>query len=96
METTEEAPTRRRGRKSREEQLVETDTKVTVWASLGMTVNLGNYENQKIDIGVSGLPVDASDEFIALQLNKAKLTLNKAVEGLADEMRRRITEDYGR
>lgn len=71
-------------------------TRVKVWASLGMTLNIGNYENQKIDIGVTGLPVDAPPEYIQEQLQKATVTLHSAVEHLAKEMARRLQEDYGR
>lgn len=77
-------------------EAAEENTKVTVWASLGATINLGNYESQKIDIGITGIPIDASDEFIAERLAKANVTLHTVVESLAQEMGRRMREDYGR
>lgn len=94
MET--EVKRRGRPRSNGKEEGETPEAKVTVWASLGMTINTGNFENQKVDIGVAGLPVDASPEFIAEQLDKAKLTLHTAVEALAAEMTRRLSEDYGR
>lgn len=75
---------------------MDPDSGVRVWASLGMTINLGNYENQKIDIGLTGIPVDASPEWIQEQLTKAEITLHSVVEGLAQEMGRRLKEDYGK
>lgn len=69
---------------------------VKVWASLGATIQTKPFENQKIDIGISGIPVDASPEFIEKQLEKATITLHTVVESLAKEMSRRLREDYGR
>lgn len=74
----------------------ESETPIRVWASLGATINLGNYESQKIEIGVTGIPVDASPEFIAERLSQATVTIHTVVESLAQEMGRRMKEDYGR
>ena len=68
----------------------------TISASIGMTINIGNFENQKIEIGVAGIPVDATPEYIEEQLGKATTTINTAVEHLAAEMGKRLKEDYGR
>lgn len=67
-----------------------------VWASLGCTINTGNYENQRIDIGVAGIPINATDEYLVQILEQASATLHKIVDGLAVEMGRRLQEDYGR
>lgn len=72
------------------------DSQPTVWASVGATINLGNFENQKIDIGVAGIPINASPEFLAEKLSQATVTLHTVVESLAQEMSRRMKEDYGR
>jgi hypothetical protein len=74
---------------------VET-TRVKVWASLGMTIQTAPFENQKLDMGVSGIPIDASDQYIEEQMRQATITLNKVVDSLAREMTRRLREDYGR
>jgi hypothetical protein len=93
---------KKRGRKPKivgddtQEISIETQSEVKVWASLGITLNTGNYENQKLDIGVTGIPVDATDEYIEEQMIKATGTLNRVVEHLAKEMGRRLKEDYGR
>ena len=68
----------------------------TVWASIGQTINLGNYENIKLDIGVSGVPVGASEEYIAEKMDAAQKTLHQVVEALAMELKRRVTEDIKR
>lgn len=75
---------------------LEQKPNITVWASLGATIRTADYENQKLDIGVRGIPVGASDEFIATQMEKAKETLHAVVDHLAAEMGRRMIEDYGR
>lgn len=67
-----------------------------VWASLGATIRTGDYENQKIDIGVSGVPIDASDEQIALLMDQSILTIEKVLEGLGNKMAKIMSEDYGR
>lgn len=69
---------------------------VKVWASLGATVNIGNFENNKIDIGVSGIPAGASSEYIEEQMKLAVMTIHEIVDDLAAEMGRRLREDYGR
>jgi len=71
-------------------------TRVKVWASLGFTIQTAPFENQKLDMGVSGIPVDASDEYIESQMQQATITLDKVVNSLAKEMGRRLREDYGR
>ncbi len=64
----------------------------TVWASIGTTVNLGNFENAKIDMGMSGVPIDISDEEFVARMLQAKKTLNDIVNGLADELNRRVED----
>lgn len=64
----------------------------TVWASVGTTVNLGNFENAKIDLGMSNVPVDISDEEFAARMLQAKKVLNDIVNGLGEELNRRIDD----
>lgn len=67
----------------------------TVWASIGQTINLGNYENVKIDIGLSGIPVDCTEEYLDEQLASAGDTLKKIVFKLAEELQKRAKEVRG-
>lgn len=71
------------------------DTKVTVWAGLSRTIQIKPYEPIKIDIGMSGIPVGASSEWLAEQLDAANKTLHEVVESLAKEMTRRLRDDLG-
>lgn len=68
----------------------------TVGASLGMKINLGNYESQDILVWLTGIPVGASPEYIAAQMPQAQITLGQVVDTLAQEMGRRLRDDYGR
>lgn len=72
------------------------DNEPTVWASLGATINTGNYENQKIDIGIAGVPINATPEYLEEILNKATITIHSVVERLAEDMSQRMHDDYGR
>lgn len=71
------------------------ESEPTVWASIGTTVNTGNFENIKIDVGLSGIPVGSTDEYLAHKLQEANLTLEKVVSILAQQLGDRIDE-YGR
>lgn len=78
-----------------EEQL-QAGSGVKLWCSLGTTIRTADYENQKIDLGISGVPLGASDEYIQNLVDEANITLQKMVYGLATEMSRILREDYGR
>lgn len=67
-----------------------------VWVSMGTTINTGNFENQKLDIGISGVPVGASQEYIDEMLKRAIMTSQDVVYVLAKEMGRILKEEYGR
>jgi hypothetical protein len=58
----------------------------TVWVSLGMTVNLGNFENQKLDVGLAGIPADASPEYLEKVLGEAGKTIDTIMEGLGQQL----------
>lgn len=72
------------------------DPKTTVWASIGQTIATRQYENIKIDIGVSGIPVSCSDEELNQRLEAASFTLDRVVNALATQLARRVKEDLGR
>lgn len=67
-----------------------------IWVSLGTTINTGNYENQKIDIGITGVPVGASQEYIDNLMARAIVSSQQVVLALAQEMGRILREEYGR
>jgi hypothetical protein len=67
----------------------------TAWASLGATVNTGNFENTKIDIGVSGIPIDATPEQRAAMMELSKKTLYEVVMTLGEELGKRIQDIKG-
>lgn len=74
---------------------MESEPKTTVGASLGATINLGNYESQKMDAWITGVPVDATDEQLALLLSKANITVEKVIMALAEELNQRIADIRG-
>ena len=65
-----------------------------VWASLGTTIQTRPYENVKIDIGISGIPLDCSDGHLEEILKGANISLQRIVDSLATEMARRIENDF--
>lgn len=77
---------------AKEESAVSQEPRV--WASLGCTITTRQYENVKIDIGVSGIPIDCSPEHLAVILKGAQLQLQRVVDSLAEEMSRRIENDF--
>lgn len=71
---------------------MESNQEPKVWASLGQTINLGNFENVKIDIGLSGIPINCTPEFMEEQLNSASKTLEQIVFRLAQELQQRARD----
>lgn len=73
------------------------ETKVpTCGASLGTTINVGNYENYKIDMWLTGIPVDATPEYVAERIKDSRKTLEQIVFGLAEELGQRILDVKGK
>lgn len=68
------------------------DSEVKLWASLGTTIATRQYENVKIDIGITGVPIDVSEEHLKVLLEGANVTLERMIHSLADELGRRISE----
>lgn len=59
-----------------------------LFVSLERTINLGNYENVKFAIGVSNLPIHATDE----QIEQAMATASTSFSKLKTEMMSKIAE----
>lgn len=68
------------------------DEPVKVWASLGQTINTGNFNNIKIDIGVSGIPTDCTEAAFQEIMRGAHATLEKVVFTLADQLAQRVKD----
>lgn len=75
--------------------MVEENKTPTVWASLGTTINIGNFENYKIDLGIAGVPVDASPELTQQYIEQGKKTLYAVVMGLGEELGQRMKDIKG-
>lgn len=69
---------------------------VTVWASVGCTIQVRQFEPVKIEMGVAGIPVGASSEYLSQQLDAANLTLHEIIDSLTREMQQRLHDDFGR
>ena len=67
----------------------------TFWVGLGMTVNLGNFESQKIDFGVANIPLDATPEYLQNLMNEAKPRIETVVQGLGEQMIARYKDIKG-
>lgn len=63
---------------------------VTCWASLGATINLGNFQSQKIDIGLAGVPVGTTPEELEVLLEGGKATIEMVVAKLGAKMAEQI------
>lgn len=65
-----------------------------VWVSVGQTVNLGNFSNVKLDMGVSKVPFDATPEEIQNIVEHSVVTAFIAMNNLANRMQQKIEELY--
>lgn len=72
------------------EEPVENNTRPTCWASFEATINLGNYQNEKIAIGLAGIPINATSEEIEVLLEGGKATIEMVVEKLGQKMAEQI------
>lgn len=66
----------------------------TVWASIGTTIEVSKtpYQNYKIDIGLSGIPVDASEELRQKYIDQGKKTIYEVLMSLGEELGNRIQD----
>lgn len=66
----------------------------TVWASVGATINTGEYNNIKVDLGYSlaGVPVGASKEEVEERAKHADETLEIVFENLSNKLIEKATE----
>lgn len=69
----------------------ESDKPQTVWASVGATVNTGDFNSVRIDLGVSGVPVGASHEEIVGRMALAEQTLSEVFELLSGQLIEKAT-----
>lgn len=65
---------------------MESENKMTCWASIGATINLGNFQSQKIDIGLAGVPVGTTPEELEVLLEGGKATLQMVIQKLGNEL----------
>ena len=76
--------------------ILEAIQKPKFFVSFGGKINLGNYESQDINFGVSNIPVDCSGEYLQEVMNAAISRQRITVEGFAAEFARMLKEDFGR
>lgn len=71
---------------------------IKVYAGLSMKVNIGNYENQDLSFGISGIPFDAAQnpEFLQSILANGQLTIDRAMGVMAQEMIRILQDKFDR
>lgn len=62
--------------------VAEGNVKPKFWASAGATINIGNYESMKLDMGVSGIDYDASPEEIQRIMASADVGISETIEAL--------------
>lgn len=74
---------------------MESNGPPTFWVGLGMTVNIGNFESQKIDFGVANIPIDASQEYIEGMVKEARPRIELVIEGLGEQMIAKYKEIKG-
>lgn len=64
--------------------------------NMAMKVNIGNFENQDVGFGFNNIPVDASQEYLELMVTNGVQRAQFVLNAMAGEMRRVLTEEYGR
>lgn len=65
---------------------IDPNAKPKFWVSVGATVNIENYENMKLDMGVSGIDFDASPEDIEFIMGAADRPIHEVIEGLMNKV----------
>lgn len=61
---------------------IDPNAKPKFWVNVGATVNIGNFENMKIDMGISGIEYDATSEDIENIMESAQVGIHEVVESL--------------
>lgn len=69
---------------------------ITLKASIGTTIQTRQYENVRIDMGIDGVPLDCNEDTLKTIISGANVTLQRMVDGLSEELGRRIKEDFRR
>lgn len=72
--------------------VAEGNAKPKFWASVGATINIGNYESMKFDMGVSGIDYDAPSEEIERIMESAQVGIHETVEALMNKVIDRARE----
>lgn len=62
------------------------------YVGLGTTVNLGNFENVKYDMGVSGVPVDATEAQLAGMMQASNARSTYLLDMLGQRLYERVRE----
>lgn len=72
--------------------ITDPNAKPKFWTSVGATINIGNYESFKIDMGVSGIDYDADSTEIERIMGAAEVGIHETVEGLMNKVIDRARE----
>lgn len=92
----EEEPVRRRRRRQQTEAApespVDPNAKPKFWVNVGATINIGNYESMKLDMGVSGIEYDATSEDIERIMASADTGFHEVTEALMTKIIDRARE----
>ena len=67
-----------------------------LYASIGMKVNTGNFENKDLSFGISGIPVDCSAEYLQQVIEAGISRQQIVINAFAAELDRILREDFGR
>lgn len=70
---------------------MESDNSPKLWAAVGQTIQPRPFESIKLEIGISGIALDATPEEIAAQLQEATYRLDLMINGLAVKLNERMT-----
>ena len=65
-------------------------SKPTCWASMEATINIGNYQNEKISVGLAGIPIDTTAEELEVLLEGGRATIEMVVEKLGQRMAEQV------
>lgn len=67
----------------------------TVGALIGGTFRTADYENIKIDVWLSSVPINCSDEYLREMLVGANVTIERVVGALAEELAKEVHAHVG-
>lgn len=67
-----------------------TEKQPTCGGMLGVTLNLGNMNFQKIEVSLAGIPLGTTPAELEILLEGGKATINMVIEKLGQEMANKI------